>query len=99
MKPSLILIGGAVALLAVFSAVSIIRKATLPAILQLLGSVLLVIVVLTHIAEAFALLPAMGWGRPDTPGHYLDLVSAIGGVVFLVTGYALRRPGVVSNAP
>jgi hypothetical protein len=35
------------------------------------------IVVLTHIAEAFHIFPAMGWGKPNSAGHYLDLVSAI----------------------
>jgi hypothetical protein len=42
---------------------------------QLFGSFCLVVVVLTHVAEAFHLLPGMGWGLPNTPGHYLDLSS------------------------
>jgi hypothetical protein len=33
----------------------------------------LAIVVLTHIAEKLNLFPVMGWGLPDSPGHYLDL--------------------------
>ncbi|MGH8202812.1 MAG: hypothetical protein ACREVO_21000 [Steroidobacteraceae bacterium] len=91
MKPSLLIVSGAVTLLVVFSTLSITRKPTLPAIVQLLGAILLVVVVLTHIAETLRLLSEMGWGRPATPGHYLDLISAIGGVTFLVTGYWLRR--------
>jgi hypothetical protein len=36
--------------------------------LQLFGAVCLVVVVLTHIAEAFHLFPEMGWGRRDSAG-------------------------------
>jgi hypothetical protein len=32
---------------------------------------------LTHVAERLRILPGMGWGLPDSPGHYLDLVCAI----------------------
>jgi hypothetical protein len=46
-------------------------------ILMLFGSGFLILVVLTHIAEAFHIFPAMGWGLPNSAGHYLDLVSAI----------------------
>jgi hypothetical protein len=28
---------------------------------------------LTHVAERFDLFPGMGWGLPNSPGHYLDL--------------------------
>lgn len=44
-------------------------------------------VVLTHIAEAFHIFPAMGWGLPNSVGHYLDLVSAILGVALLLLGF------------
>jgi hypothetical protein len=30
------------------------------------------VVVLTHVAEKLDLFPVMGWGLPDSPGHYLD---------------------------
>jgi hypothetical protein len=53
---------------------------------QLFGSACLVIVVLTHVAEAFHLFPAMGWGQPDSAGHYVDLVSAILGCILLPLG-------------
>jgi hypothetical protein len=49
------------------------------------------IVVLTHVAERFHLFPSMGWGLPDSPGHYLDLFSAIGGVALLLAAFVLRR--------
>jgi hypothetical protein len=29
--------------------------------------------VFTHIAEKLHLFPGVGWGLPDSPGHYLDL--------------------------
>jgi len=63
-------------------------------LLQLLGLACLIVVVLTHIAEAFHLFPAMGWGQPTSAGHYIDLVSAILGCILLpigLLGGALRR--------
>jgi hypothetical protein len=59
--------------------------------MQLFGSFCLVVVVLTHVAEAFHLLPGMGWGLPNSPGHYLDLFSAIIGLILLPLGYVLAR--------
>ena len=55
--------------------------------LQLLGAASLVMVVLTHVAEAFRIFPAMGWGLPNSAGHYLDLVSAILGCSLLPLGF------------
>ena len=46
---------------------------------------------LTHVAEALHLLPGMGWGLPNSPGHYLDLISAIAGVVLLLAAFVVRR--------
>jgi hypothetical protein len=45
-----------------------------------LGVVCLIVVALTHVAEGFHIFPSMGWGLPDSPGHYLDLVSAVFGL-------------------
>ena len=59
--------------------------------LGLAGSVCLLIVVLTHVAEAWHVLPGMGWGLPNSPGHYLDLFSAISGVVLSLAAYVLQR--------
>jgi hypothetical protein len=39
---------------------------------------------LTHVAERARFLPGMGWGLPNSPGHYLDLFSAISGAVLLL---------------
>jgi hypothetical protein len=51
--------------------------------LVLVGLGCLIIVVLTHVAEAFHIFPSMGWGQPNSIGHYTDLVSAILGCVLL----------------
>jgi hypothetical protein len=42
------------------------------------------VVVLTHVAERTRILPGMGWGLPDSPGHYLDLISAMSGIGLLL---------------
>src|SRR5262249_53988928 len=46
----------------------------------------LAVVVLTHIAEELNLFPVMRWGLPDSPGHYLDFVSALLGCTLLIAG-------------
>ena len=65
-------------------------KQSAPLALGLAGCGCFFVVVLTHVAERFHLLPSMGWGMPNSPGHYLDLFSAITAVVFLVAAFALR---------
>jgi hypothetical protein len=45
-----------------------------------------VLVVLTHVAERLQVLRGMGWGLLHSPGHYLDLFSAVAGVALLATG-------------
>jgi hypothetical protein len=65
--------------------------------LLFLGLVCLTIMVFTHVAERLRLFSSMGWGLPDSPGHYLDFVSAILGCALLVTGmiwisFNRRRP-------
>jgi len=63
------------------------RERTIWRLLQLFGLACLIIVVLTHIAEAFHLFPSMGWGLPNSAGHYLDFVSAILGCILLPLGF------------
>jgi hypothetical protein len=46
-------------------------------LLLVLGVLCLVVVLLTHVAERLHVFPSMGWGLPNSPGHYLDLTSAI----------------------
>ena len=59
-------------------------------LLFLAGCCCLLVVVLTHIAERLHVLPGMGWGLPDSPGHYLDLFSTLAGVVLLLAAFVLR---------
>jgi hypothetical protein len=83
-----------VSVVLVGSAVSFARQRNLPSLLQLLGAGALMMVVLAHLAETFVLLPSMGWGLADSPGHYLDLGSAVLGLGLFPVGYlidALRR--------
>jgi hypothetical protein len=54
--------------------------------LVLFGAACLTVVVLTHVAETFGILPGMGWSMPNSAGHYLDLVSAILGCTLLPAG-------------
>jgi hypothetical protein len=64
--------------------------------LLLLGFVCLAMAVFTHVAEKLRLFPGMGWGLPDSPGHYLDFVSVVLGSMFLIAGilisFTRRRP-------
>ncbi len=57
--------------------------------LVLLGVACWMIVLLTHVAERLHVFPSMGWGVPDSPGHYIDLVSAIVGCISLLAAFAL----------
>ena len=70
---------------------SLVRQRSTPAyVLQLCGSACLMIVVLTHIAEALHLFPFMGWGEAHSAGHYLDLSSAVLAVTLLPVALFLR---------
>lgn len=59
-------------------------------LLELLGAGFLVLVVAAHLAEETHSLAGMGWGLPNTTGHYLDLSSAVLGVVLLSLGLFLE---------
>ena len=59
-------------------------------LLLLAGCCCLLVVVLTHVAERLHVLPGMGWGLPDSPGHYLDMFGAVAGVVLLLSAFVLR---------
>jgi hypothetical protein len=63
------------------------RSRAMARILRLVGCACLLIVVLTHVAERWQILPGMGWGLPNSPGHYLDLFSALLGVALLTVAY------------
>ncbi|HEU5334386.1 MAG TPA: hypothetical protein VFU27_00405 [Terriglobales bacterium] len=59
-------------------------------LLELLGAAALVVVILTHVCEALHVFATMGWGRQDSPGHYLDLASAILALTLFPIGYLLH---------
>lgn len=68
-------------------------------LLLLFGVACAVIVVLTHMAERLHVFPSMRWGLPDSPGHYLDLVSAVVGSTSLVTAAVLFILGRKQKGP
>ena len=43
----------------------------------------MMVVILTNVAERWQILPGMGWGLPNSPGHYLGLAAAFLAVAFL----------------
>jgi ABC-type transport system involved in multi-copper enzyme maturation permease subunit len=63
--------------------------------LTLFGAACLAIVVLTHVAETFGIFPSLGWGKPNSAGHYLDFASAILGCTLfpigLIVSFIARR--------
>jgi hypothetical protein len=63
----------------------------LPAALQALGIGCFGVMALTHVFEAFSILPAFGWGQPHTMGHLIDLVAALLGVMCVTTSFLLWR--------
>jgi hypothetical protein len=67
-----------------------VREKTFACFLQMIGAGCLVVVVLTHVFEAFRLFPAMHWGHEHGVGHYLDFGSAILGLSLFPTGYLLH---------
>ena len=80
--PALVLFLGAL--------VFFVRGKALCFLLQLLGAGCLVLVPLTHVAEALRLLPWMHWGMDRSPGHYLDLSGAALGLTLFPIGYLLH---------
>jgi hypothetical protein len=80
-------IGISIGMLFAGSLILFVRERTVCPLLQLLGAWCLVMVVLTHVAEAFHLLPWMQWGREHSAGHYLDFGSAVLGLTLFPVGY------------
>ncbi len=72
------------------SVVLFFRGKSLCSLLQLAGAASLVVVVLTHVAEALHLFPWMRWGLEHSLGHYLDLSSAVLGLTLFPIGYLLH---------
>ena len=69
------------------SAILVSKRKGPASVLQLVGAGSLVVVVLTHIFEALHLLLWMRWGAENSPGHYVDLCSALLGVTLFPLGY------------
>ena len=67
------------------------KERTVWSLLQLIGAACLVVVIFAHVAEAYHLFPRMGWGLSDSAGHYLDLISAVAGLILFSAGYLSRR--------
>jgi hypothetical protein len=91
MKATLIVIGIPACAALIGAAILAAKERTAWSLMQLFGAGFLGVVVLTHFAEAFRLFPWMGWGDPDSAGHYIDLFSAVGGLVLFPAGYLARR--------
>lgn len=90
MTAVLVLVGCAVALICAASIWGYLKNRRQADAVQLLGSALLLVMVLTHVAEQFHLLVAMRWGSSDSPGHYLDLISAVGGFGLFCGGITMK---------
>jgi hypothetical protein len=82
-----------------YSGVLLAKHRTVASLIQLLGAATLMTMVGTHVAEGLHVFPAMRWGQPASPGHYLDLSSALLGVTLTLIGYILHRRGRLSAEP
>jgi hypothetical protein len=84
------ILAGSVVIILIAYAITVLRRTKqLWSGLLFLGAVLFMIAVLTHVAEALHLWPSMRWGEPASPGHHLDLASAVLGLVLVVVGCVL----------
>src|SRR5213078_2995681 len=73
----------ALAAACVFLGVSVVlfrTRRSFASALQAWGIGCFAVMALTHVFEAFSILPALGWGRPHSVGHLIDLVAAVLGV-------------------
>ena len=82
----------ALAAACVFLGVSVsllLTRRGLGSVLQAMGLGCFGVMALTHVFEAFSILPALGWGKPHSVGHFIDLVAAVLGVTFVTTSFWL----------
>jgi hypothetical protein len=88
LKPLVALVPASILLLS--SVVLFLREKTFACFLQLIGAGCLVVVVLTHVFEAFRVFPSMQWGHEHSVGDYLDFWSAVLGLSLFPAGYLLH---------
>jgi len=84
----LLALAGACVFLGVSASLLLTRR-SLGAVLQALGLGCFGVMALTHFFEAFSILPALGWGKPHTIGHFIDLVAAVLGVTLVTASFWL----------
>lgn len=72
-------------------AVLLLTRRGLSSTLQALGLGCFGVMALTHVFERFSILPELGWGRPQSVGHFIDLVAALLGVALVTAGFVLWR--------
>jgi len=78
------------------------RRGTVGSALRLLGGASFVVVALTHVFEALAILPALGWGQRHSVGHYIDLGAAVLGLTSVSAGLLFQyvhRASCVNTRP
>ena len=79
-----VVFGVVVTILLVRSIVRVKQARTQSAVFQLVGAGFLAVVVLAHVAEGLPVFPGLGWGRPRSVGHYIDFMSLVAGIGFLI---------------
>src|SRR5215469_6568209 len=92
----LLALAGASVFLTVSAALFVTRRDLASALLAT-GIGWLGVMALTHVFESFSLLPAFGWGRPHSVGHFIDLAAALLGVAFVTAGFLVHRRVAPSN--
>jgi hypothetical protein len=71
-------------------AARLVTGRSLASALQAFGIGCFAIMAATHVFEEFSLLPALGWGRPESVGHFIDLTAALLGVALVAASFLLR---------
>jgi hypothetical protein len=90
MSKGLLALGGSSVLLGVSAALLLTRRGLGPVLLGV-GIGCFGIMALTHVFEAFSIFPWLQWGRPDSLGHFIDLMAAVLGVALVATSLLLSR--------
>lgn len=92
----LLALAGAAIFVAVSAALFVTRR-DLGSALLASGIGWFAVMALTHFFEAFSILPAFGWGRPHSVGHFIDLAAAVLGITFVTLGFLVHRRVAPSN--